>query len=45
MGLLQWQLAQISDLLAADCPLAAADLVSQAMIMLEQVSVDGDGTS
>ena len=40
VGLLQWQLAQISDLLAADCPLTAADLVSQAMIMLEQVAVD-----
>ena len=40
VGLLQWQLAQISDLLASDCNQGAADLVAQAMIMLEQVAVD-----
>ncbi|CAE7224840.1 unnamed protein product [Symbiodinium sp. CCMP2592] len=40
VGLLQWQLAQISDMLAADSPQGAADLAAQAMIMLEQVAVD-----
>ncbi|CAE7356150.1 unnamed protein product [Symbiodinium necroappetens] len=41
LGLFQYQLAQVSDLLAQGSPNGAADLVAQLIIMVEQVNADG----
>ena len=41
LGLIQWQLAQAMDLFAQGEARGAADLVSQLMVMLEQLSLDG----
>ena len=41
LGLIQWQLAQAMDLFAQGEARGAADLISQLMIMVEQLSLDG----
>ena len=41
LGLLQYQLAQVSDLLAQGSPAGASDLVAQLIIMVDQVNADG----
>ena len=44
LGLLQYQLAQASDLLASGSDQGAADIIAQAMIMVDQVCVDSGRT-